>query len=270
MKNLIGIIILATGIIFLLSNSGVIDMQEINLLSFWPILIVIIGLKIFFEGLVYFIQSIRRGSWRPGKSIMGLLILAIGVILLGNNAGWFMFTFGDLWSWTWPILIVYIGFSILFNRNAGVVINLGKEDVDKYTLYESTNKRKKRKSTQTKYHTFIGDIVLGRQPWELDGADVSMGIGSVDIDLTKAVLKEGENIIDIRSWIGSVEILVPKDLAVKAMVDVRIGEVTLFNDSYSGTSRTANFTSPNFNEADKQVIIYVNLNIGDVEVLAVD
>ncbi|MDQ0255414.1 lia operon protein LiaF [Evansella vedderi] len=275
MKNIIGLFILTIGLLFLLSNTGLINTEVTGLFStFWPVLIILIGLKVFFEGIIYFFHSIRRDKWHIGKTVWGAFILAIGVILLGNNAEWFSISLADLWSWTWPVLIVYIGIKILFNKTGDIVINLGpsssEDDSDHWDKAKIKKIKKKWKSNRVKYNQFIGDIQMGKQPWELDGADVAMGIGDINVDLTKAILKEGENVLNIAGWIGSVKILVPRDMALKAFADVRLGEVTLFDDSYSGTSRNATYTSENFYEAEKKVILHVNLNIGDVEVMTVD
>lgn len=277
MKNIIGILILSIGLIFLLSNTGLIDTEVTSVFStFWPVLIILIGLKVLFDGVVYFFHSLRRDKWKLGKILWAVIILAIGTILLGNNAGWFNYGLADLWSWVWPVLIVYIGFKIIFDRDGDVVIHLGAKNEDEEWDKEKLKKLKKLKklnklgtTKRVKHNMFIGDIQMGKQPFELDGADVSMGIGDINIDLTKAILKDGENILNISGWIGSVKILVPKDMAIKAIADVRLGEVTLFDDTHSGTGRNASFTSENFYEADKKVILHVDLNIGDVEVMTV-
>ncbi|MCE7794881.1 cell wall-active antibiotics response protein LiaF [Salipaludibacillus sp. CUR1] len=287
MKNFIGILILSTGIVFLLANTGFIDTEVTSLFStFWPAIIVLFGLKILFEGLVYFFHGLRRDRWHIGKIIWGLIVTAAGAVLLGNNAGWFSYGLGDLWSWIWPLLIVYIGFKVLFDRDGNVVINLGPDDIEKVKREKRKGKNKDRSADfnfgpfsgtvgrpgqdRKTHRTFIGDISLGKQPWEPDGMDINMGIGSIELDLTKAILKEGDNIIDVSSWIGSVEIYVPKEMAVKAGVYVKVGEVTLFDDSHGGTGRNATYTSPGFHESEKRLILNVDLSIGDVEVLTVD
>ncbi|MFA9555824.1 cell wall-active antibiotics response protein LiaF [Evansella sp. AB-rgal1] len=273
MKNFIGILILATGVIFLLSNTGVIDTDAASIFStFWPILIILIGIKVFFEGLIYFFHGLRRSKFHVGKAFWGALILAMGTIILGNNAGWFIFSISDLWSWTWPLLVVYIGFKIIFDRNVDIVVDFDREKKEgrKEEGKKSKNSYKKNKENRVKHNTFLGEISLGKQPFELDGADISLSIGDIDIDLTKAILKEGENYLDIRGWIGDVEILVPRDMPIQAIVNVKLGEVKLFDDQYSGTGKNASYTSSNFHDAEKKVILHVNLNIGDVEVLTVD
>ncbi|WP_416151264.1 cell wall-active antibiotics response protein LiaF [Salipaludibacillus sp. HK11] len=289
MKNFIGILILSIGIVLLLTNTGLIDSEVTSLFStFWPAILVLFGLKILFEGIVYFFHGLKRDRWHIGKVVWGLVVTAIGFVILGNNAEWFQYGLSDLWNWTWPLILVYIGFKILFDRDGNVVINYGPDDVEKvkkkytekttfdtssfdFNLGESEPEQKYKGDKERENHrTFIGDISLGKQPWEPDGMNVNMGIGSIELDLTKAILKNGDNVIDVSCWIGSVEILVPKEMAVQANVHVKMGDVTLFNDYHAGTGRSASYTSPGFHHADKKLILEVDLSIGDVEVLTVD
>ncbi|PYZ93524.1 hypothetical protein CR194_10165 [Salipaludibacillus keqinensis] len=280
MKKFFGILILSVGLVFLLVNTGLIDTEVTSLFStFWPAIIVLVGLKILFEGIIYFFHGLRRDRLHIGKIVWGAIVTALGGVLLGNNAGWFQFSLSDLWNWTWPLIIIYIGFKILFDREPSVVIDFGPDQVDK--MKKSAQRKKHRtkhknmnhtgfEDSNTNHRTFMGDISLGRQPWEPDGMNVSMGIGSIELDLTKAILKEGENRIDVSSWVGSVEIYVPKEMAVHAKANVNIGEVTLFDDSHAGTGRNATYTSPGFHDADRKLILHVAVSVGDVEVLTVD
>lgn len=288
MKKLAGILILSTGVVFLLANTGLIDTDVANLFStFWPAVIIFLGLKFIFDGIIYFFHGLKRDRWHIGKILWGLVVTAAGGILFGNNAGWFQYNLGDLWSWTWPLLIVYLGFKVLFDREPSVVIDFDSDEFKKMkkgkqrkasfrddsadTPPEPPHPKKHRSfKTGNKNHwTFIGDISLGQQPWEPDGTNVSMGVGSIELDLTRALLKEGDNIIDVSTWVGSVEIYVPKEMAVQATASVKLGEVALFDDTQSGTGRDAKYVSPDFYEADKRLILNVDVNIGDVEVLTV-
>ncbi|PIB40729.1 hypothetical protein AOA59_27015, partial [Pseudomonas sp. 2822-15] len=81
-----------------------------------------------------------------------------------------------------------IGFKVIFNRDGDVVIHLDMSDLGKkkknVVMDEESvipdndkghyGKKSKNKKNKTKHHTFIGDIQFGRQPFELDGADISM------------------------------------------------------------------------------------------------
>ncbi|MCR6111387.1 cell wall-active antibiotics response protein [Bacillus sp. A301a_S52] len=291
MKKFIGIIILITGILFLLVNTGTIDASVTNILTtFWPIVVIVLGIKILFEGIVFFFHGLKRDRWHIGKILWGAAVLSGGVVLLGNHAGWFNYSLRDFWSWTWPVIIVYIGFKVLFDRDTYVEVSLDSDDMEKVKRQKKQKKKKVRdednfsssytttnreqtdgkKRTKKNHRIFIGEMTLGRHPWEPDGVDVNMGIGSVELDLTKAILKEGDNVIDISNWIGSVEVYVPKQMAVQAAAEVKLGEVTLFDDNHAGTGRHATYTSPGFHDAEKRLILNVSLSIGDVEVLTVD
>ncbi len=296
MSKWIGVIILSIGLLYLLNNLGVINTGIGETVStYWPVIIVLFGVKLLFRGFIHFIQYAKRDKWRFGSLLWGSAVTALGIILLGNRAEWFAVTFADVWSWTWPLLIIFIGLQILLNRDRGVVVTI-EDHEDRRSLkqsiddidFESIAKAKRRaqetkkrvrqsfdqssytKKSSSKTKQLIGDVELGKRPWQLDDNEIRLTVGSVEVDLTTAVLKEGENYLDIYTWVGSVEITAPKDLAIQATVDVNIGEATLFDDSYAGTSRSATYTSSNFEEAEKKLILNVHTNMGSVEVMAVD
>ncbi len=298
-------LLLALGILYLLNNTGVIDASFGEMFStYWPLIIVIFGLKKTMEGLWETIQSAKRDSWRFSKLFWGLIITAAGMILLGNRTGWFYYTFADLWSWTWPLLVIFIGFQILWSRdnrdeqihyprnNKNISEEKEWEDIwEDDSQTDATEKKSKsstkhahhhakearnqaRESRQREHHShggrgkirqFIGEVSLGKRPWKLADTDIHTTIGSVEVDLTTAILKDGENYLDINVWIGSVEVTVLKDMAIKVIVDVNIGDANLFNDGYSG-----DYISDNFEEAEQKVILHIRTNIGSVEVMGVD
>lgn len=310
MKNLLAFFIILLGLGFLLTNLGIIEGSFSDILStYWPIAVIWFGLKWFFQGIPAFFQSLKRDRKNIGQIIWGLYVTMIGSVLLGNNLGYFDYTLGDVWNWTWPVLIIYFGFKILFDREGDVVIHLGPDDVEKYTrkskspyhddpepmgvndkISKAERKAEKARAKAEAFadgHTgeghksferfptgskrsLIGDFKLGKKPWEPDGQDLSLGIGDVEIDFTKAVLKEGRNQMRVNCWIGDVNVLIPRHIPVKVEAEVKLGEVTLFDDSYSGTGRSASYTSPDFDDAKEQLIILIQLNIGDIEVMTVD
>lgn len=310
MKNLLAFFIILLGIGFLLTNLGIIEGSFSDILStYWPIAVIWFGLKWFFQGIPAFFHSLKRDRKNIGQIIWGLYVTMIGAVLLGNNLNYFDYTLGDVWNWTWPVLIIYFGFKILFDRDGDVVIHLGPDDVEKYTkkskspyhddpdpmdfsdkmskverkaekarakaeAFGDETSKKCQKSfdhfTTGSKRSLIGDFKLGKKPWEPDGQDLSLGIGDVEIDFTKAVLKEGRNEMRVDCWIGDINVLIPRHMPVRVEAGVKLGEVTLFDDSHAGTGRTASYTSPDFDDADAQLIITIQLNIGDIEVMTVD
>ena len=49
----------------------------------------------------------------PSKAIVGLIVLAFGVLYLGRNLAWWSFNMN--WSVFWPIVIIVCGLLIIFN-----------------------------------------------------------------------------------------------------------------------------------------------------------
>ena len=311
MKNLTALIIILLGIGFLLSNLGIIEGSFSNLIgTYWPAIVIWFGMKWFFQGLAVFYHSLKRDRKNIGQIIWGLYVAVIGGVLLGNNTGYFDYTLSDVWNWTWPLLIIYVGFKILFDREGDVVIHLGPDDVEKYTRKEtspyhdeptpldddamSAKAQKKAEKAKRKAQAFadgktgrnqkkscggfstgakrslIGDFKLGNKSWEPDGKDLALGIGDVEIDFTRAVLKPGLNEMRVDCWIGDISVLIPSHMPVKVEAEVKLGEVTLFNDSHAGTGRSAAYTSPDFDTAEEQLVILIQLSIGEIEVMTVD
>jgi len=98
------LLLIAIGIIFLLSNTGVIQGDAWSLVwQFWPVLLIVIGLDSIFkrEGLV-------------GATFM----IGLGVLFLLANLGYINVSIWQLIFTLWPIFLIAIGFDILFGRRS--------------------------------------------------------------------------------------------------------------------------------------------------------
>jgi len=117
----LGFVLLVTGGLFLADQL----MDNINLMqTFWPLLIVLLGLT-FFMGLVV---AGKRGS---GLAIPGSIITSLGVLLFVQN----IFSLWETWAYAWALLISSVGFGLLImnfyhkrlalRRVAGLIIGIG-------------------------------------------------------------------------------------------------------------------------------------------------
>ncbi|WP_454190283.1 cell wall-active antibiotics response protein LiaF [Paenibacillus sp. Marseille-Q7038] len=119
--------------------------------------------------------------------------------------------------------------------------------------------------------TFIGDIRLGDDYYELKPTNISQFIGDTVIDLTKAQIPYGETRIHISSFIGDIKVFAPKDMEIGIMVNSNsfIGDMDVLSNSKHGFMGNAVAETPGYREAGKKVRIIISVFIGDVKVNSV-
>lgn len=136
---------------------------------------------------------------------------------------------------------------------------------EKNSSYAHDNDSKLNKST------FIGDIKLGDEYYELKPTNISLFIGDTVIDLTKAQIPYGETRINISAFIGDIKVYTPRDMDLGIIVNSNsfIGDMTVLSETKSGFMGNVSAQTPNYKEAEKKVRIVVSVFIGDVKVNSV-
>lgn len=115
-------------------------------------------------------------------------------------------------------------------------------------------------------NSLIGDFHLLDNRFELDDMNISYGIGDVKIDLSKAIIPEGESSIVISGFIGDVDIYVPYDLDVSVNASATFGELKVLGYKQGGVNRQIGLSTKGYDEAASKVKISISTFIGDVEV----
>ncbi|MFC0213019.1 cell wall-active antibiotics response protein LiaF [Paenibacillus chartarius] len=115
---------------------------------------------------------------------------------------------------------------------------------------------------------FIGDVVLGKDYWELQPMTISHFIGDTLIDLTKATVPYGETKIVVSAFIGDVKMLVPADLDLEISVSASsfIGDMHVLDRHETGMMRNLRTESASYDEAERKIKLIVSSFIGDVVV----
>jgi lia operon protein LiaF len=161
------------------------------------------------------------------------------------------------------------------NRRAGQRTEESEEDwIDEEieTLRREQQKKKEfdepctRMKTPRFRNSLIGDLHLTKQRFELDDMNMANGIGDVKIDLSKAIIPEGESTIAISGLIGDIDIYVPYDLEASVAGSVTFGELEVLGNKQSGISRQLNLETKGYRQADRKVKISVSVFIGDIDV----
>jgi hypothetical protein len=171
-RVLVGSLLAALGIVFLLDSAGVADAGEL-IATWWPAAIVALGV---FQGWAG--SATRRSA--TVLVLIGLGLLAVTTGALGSGA----------WSYVWPVALVLIGLWILLGWGRRLGARPGDDEVvDGIAV--------------------LGSARLATRSQTFRRASVTSILGGVTLDLSEALPVPGGAEISITSLLGGVTVLVP-------------------------------------------------------------
>jgi len=181
-----GLAIIGTGVGFLLDNLNVFDFSYWAS-QWWPLAVILVGLLVF-------VNDFRSYMW-------AFLIVGFGILLQLKTLG-----IADInpWQFFWPLVIIFVGVSVVLNRSA-VRTHVSKADRDDATAV-------------------LGGSDVRSTSENFKGSKISAVMGGVKLDLRKATI-EKEATIEVFSFWGGVEIVVPRNVIVKNKTAVVLGGV---------------------------------------------
>lgn len=204
-RNLVGLLLIALGVIFLLETLDVFGDDVSIIGDFWPLFIIGVG----------FIGWAQRGF----RYAMGpFLVMAVGAILLVGEL-----TDESVWRY-WPVLLIIIGLSFIWRRQTRVRSSHGTvlkgPGVVNFTHVLSGGER--------------------RVEGEFKGGSASVFLGSGKLVLTEATLPTDGAVLDITAVLGSYEVITPDGWNVVLEADAFLGDI----DDKRRNKRSADSTSP--------------------------
>lgn len=172
---IVGIVFIIVGVIVGLNSFGI---TNINIFfdGWWTLLIIIPAIN----GLVT--DEEKTGS---------IIWLIIGITLLLGCQD--LISFDILWKLTLPVILVFIGLSIMFNNNG---------------------KKSSKNTDDNEYCACFSGQTIKFDGKDFKGTKVNAIFGGITIDLTNAKVKDGA-VIDATAVFGGVTILIPEDLKVE-------------------------------------------------------
>jgi hypothetical protein len=289
------IILIGVGVIFLLSNTGVITGNPWPIIAnLWPVLLIVIGLDILFG---------RRSA--AGSVISAVLALVVvgGVIFLliaAPNLNLPGFSFGG------ELKAEHIEYPLGELRSANVSIGFTTGRNELYALGDSNqliqgdvshygtldfNVRESGSQADVRVHTGSVSIVgfVSSERWNIGlntrptyDMELSLGAGEATLDLSRFKLTGGRIDVGVGSaelrlpstgrfslrvngGVGNLRIVVPRDMAVSAEVNTGIGN---FNPGSRLRSLGRDtYETDGFGSADNAVTLNVDVGIGSVAIL---
>jgi predicted membrane protein len=170
---LLGLVVLALGVIFLLDAAGVLDAST-AISRWWPSVFVAAGLLALAE----------RPPARSRATILlgaGLVLLAFTTHLVDESA----------WAYLWPVGLILAGLSIVLHRQGrAAAAGVSPDDVVRATA-------------------IFGGPKLESSSRRFRGAWLTAIFGGITLDLRSAELDPGGATINVTTAFGGVDLLVP-------------------------------------------------------------
>ncbi|RYX78615.1 hypothetical protein EON76_02720 [bacterium] len=181
-----GFAIIILGGLFLANNLNIVDTTDF-LSDWWPLGVVLAGILIF-------INDTKNYLW-------ALLVVGIGGILQLNVLEVINV---NPWQVFWPVVIIMVGLSILLNQSA--------------------YKKRVTNSDRNNITAILGGSDQRNNSEDFKGSKITAVLGGVKLDLHKAVIRK-EATIDVLTFMGGVEIIVPRNVVVRNQTSAILGGV---------------------------------------------
>lgn len=229
-----------------------------------------------------------------GDLLFGLLILAIGVILLSNNLGLTQISVSTLLARYWPVFIIVAGLGLLLNHKsktevgAGILVsslgialllrNLGYIRFSLSFLLQLfwpilliimgfallTGRRSSGKSNLA----FMSGIERTRTPWLLEETAFFAVMGGIELDFSLAEIPEGTTIIDLTAVMGGIDIKVPRNVEVECDGLAVLGGLEMLGRSTGGIIANASSAYKPVELSTKKLVFHCRAIMGGVEIKA--
>ena len=182
----IGILVIAVGVLFLLDNLGILDFHGIA--RFWPVSFIVIG-------------AIKMSDTKSHNGyFFGALLIFIGVLMTLNRLGFLYFS----WRTMWPLLLIVLGGSVLYKALTG------------RRLTSSAVQNKETGESVVDITAILGGIERRVTTPTFRGGEITAMFGGCVLDMREASM-EGEAVLNVFAVCGGITIKVPPDWTVSLL-----------------------------------------------------
>jgi hypothetical protein len=193
----------------------------------------------------------------PATILFGLILLILGSLWLLDVA--------DIISVTWTlvgsVILILIGLALIAvarHGSHGGMIFVGI--VLSFVVMLGSL------ASWPSFEGGVGDRAITPTTMAELEAEYSWGAGSQVIDFRQLEFPAGETSVRIQMGMGDLELLVPDDVAHEVEWSVGVGDVKVFDRSQSGVGLNGTYEDDDYNTAERQLSIDIQLGMGAVEV----
>lgn len=184
---IIGLVVIGVGLVFLLDNLGLLDLDFT--LHLWPCALI-------FFGVLKMLQT-RTAS---GAVVGGGLIL-VGSLILLRDTGLISFN----WRTLWPVLLIAVGLSVVFKSATGRSL---MEHASSSGALEKADD-----DSVVNVTAFMGSYKRRVTTPDFRGGEITALMGGCELDLRQSSIN-GDAVLNVFSMFGGITIKVPIDWTV--------------------------------------------------------
>lgn len=193
-RHLAGFVIILLGVVALLNNFGITAISfgyVLNLI--WPLLLIAAGINLI-------------TNRNPGSLATGAIMLGLGALFLGRNAGLYDIDIASFWQIFWPVIIILIGINILVKNDHNRGGNLA----------------------------IMGAVDKSKEIWDLKSGEYTALLGGIDLNIRKANFIERDVTLTLNAIMGGITLVVPEDTAIICKGTAILGGIDLLGRGTGG------------------------------------
>jgi predicted membrane protein len=190
---LMGVLVIAVGLLFLLDNLDIIDVHDA--LAFWPLVFIFAGVA----------KLLDTSS--PNGYLVGLAGIGVGVAMILHRLGIIYFS----WRAAWPMILIAVGLMVVYRAMTG-------QRTARSSMVVADGKDKLQDTLDAGSQTVDVTAVLGGferrvHTQDFRGGEVTAVMGGCALDLRGASMM-GEAVIHVFAFWGGVTLKVPPDWTI--------------------------------------------------------
>ena len=112
----------------------------------------------------------------------------------------------------------------------------------------------------------FGDVDVHVTSKNFKGGSLSTMFGDCEVDLSDAIIADGEHWMRVNGVFGDCRVVIPEDVAISVSASGVFGDVHIFDQRKGGISPALQYSSPQFEHSVKKFKMHVSSVFGSIRI----
>ena len=170
-----------------------------------------------------------------GQMVIGALIILVGLMFLIGNV-----LDVNVWAFCWPVGLILLGVWLLLRPQL-----VGADTAVRQKL--------------------LGDIHRDGL-WQVANEEFWIGVGEIDLDMTRADIPVGETEIRVFSFVGDVDVFVPEGVGIAVSSTAFVTDARVLGQKRDGIMFPFHQASDDYETAERKIRLEVTSFVADIKI----